>query len=304
MKHHLFFLLVGTLLYGQNYQPLVNSNHVWKFALHSSPYCLPNETIQPVNYELKFGDEVVINQKTYREVYKQFQFTDAQTFQRIKNCDQTQENDAYLSFLNESNYNNEVLAGYIREDVSNQKIYVLPLNQNEKLLYNFEHDFTVNSSALTLLETTTLTAYNTNTIEYKFGLPYGGGYYYILEQIGDQSDLIHSTKNNIDGTMINLIAFSTDNGTTFYQRSNEVLKVNDLTTETTFKIVQNPVGNTLLLSNDNNIDQLQIVDASGKVILTRKNKFNTISTQHLNKGTYYLIIHSKHNTTKIPFIKK
>ncbi len=304
MKKNLFIFLFGSLLYAQNYQPLVNPNHVWKYALQSSSYCSPNESILPVNYQLRLGNEITINQNTYREIYKQFQFADEQTFQQIKNCDQTQEDSKYLSFLNETNFNNEVLAGYIREDVSNKKIYVLPLNQDEKILYTFQDDFTVNPNQLTLLQTNALTAYNINTKEYKFALPYNSDYYFVLEQIGDESDLINSTKTNIDGTMIQLLAFSTDNGTTFYQRGNEVLKVNDIATETTYKIVQNPVKNNLILADYNNINQLQIVDALGKVILTRKDKFNSISTKHLNKGTYYLIIHSKNKITKIQFIIK
>lgn len=173
-----------------------------------------------VNYQLRFGNEVVIQQNTYREVLKQFQFPDKQTYQHVKHCDRIHENDYYLSFLNESNYNNETLAGYVREDLERKSVFSKPLEQEENLLYNFEHDYTINTTGLTLLETNPITTFNLNTTEYKFGLPHGGGYYFAYEQIGDLSDMINSTKMNIDGVRIDLKAFSIDQGVTFYRQNN------------------------------------------------------------------------------------
>lgn len=304
MKKFLFFIFGSTFAIAQNYQPLVNTNHVWKFSFIPSAYCNPNQPLESVNYKTSLGNDIEIDGITYKEVKKQFEFENLAQFQEVKNCDNNQEDHFFLSFLNDSNYNSQISAGYIREDIAERKVFIKPLNGTEKLLYNFEHDFSVNPINLSLIEVTTADVYNQTTSNYKFGLPYGNGYYNILESIGDESDLITSTKINIDGTKINLEAFSTDNGSTFYQRNNDVLELTDIITDKNYKIVQNPVANNLILTNYSNIDQIQIVDSSGKIILTKKDKFNAISTQHLIKGTYYLIISSDKKISKIQFLKK
>lgn len=66
-----------------------------------------------------------------------------------------------------------------------------------------------------------------------------------------------------------------------------------------FAILPNPVHSILKVnSNDQDWSNFTIIDAAGKTVLKGK-QANDINVQHLNKGLYYLVIHTKngHSST-------
>jgi hypothetical protein len=78
--------------------------------------------------------------------------------------------------------------------------------------------------------------------------------------------------------------------------SNKEILTNDL------KVYPNPVAHTIFISGDLGEFSIQIYNALGQEVLSRKNSMN-IDVEHLNKGLYFITISEKNKRTTLKFVK-
>lgn len=84
------------------------------------------------------------------------------------------------------------------------------------------------------------------------------------------------------------------------------LSVNAVETENTVSLYPNPTTDVLHLSSSNQIDSYQILDISGRKIVSNTEKIiaNTIPVHHLKTGVYFLTLRSGSTNEVFKFIKK
>lgn len=92
-----------------------------------------------------------------------------------------------------------------------------------------------------------------------------------------------------------------------YLENREVVSVNDFCQEP-LSIYPNPCSNNLLITNlDYSIEEIQVFDVSGKLVLTHTNCYNTmiqIATDRLSSGLYILKTKEKNKIRTAKFIKQ
>ncbi|MEG0697368.1 MAG: T9SS type A sorting domain-containing protein, partial [Algoriella sp.] len=146
---------------------------------------------------------------------------------------------------------------------------------------------------------------NVQTKEFVYKTPALSSVQNIYEGIGDiKSDFVYQTSNNIDGVFCNLLGFSTDKGSSFYQKDNGLLTANDLKPSKKYQLKQNPVSKSIEINTVKDIKQIKLIDVNGKIILQQETNFQQINVADLPVGKYYLVIISNSKQEVIGFLKK
>ncbi|MEG1197904.1 MAG: T9SS type A sorting domain-containing protein, partial [Algoriella sp.] len=260
-----------------------------------------------VNYTIDLGESKTIDNVIYKEVFRKHEFNSLASFQNAKKCDTNAESSRYLGYLNESNYNQKVLVGYLRDDVQAKKVYLRDLQNVEEEIYDFSKQVYINPNyyVTSLYEINNAQYFNVQTKEFVYKTPALSSVQNIYEGIGDiKSDFVYQTSNNIDGVFCNLLGFSTDKGSSFYQKDNGLLKVNDLKPSKKYQLKQNPVSKSIEINTVKDIKQIKLIDVNGKIILQQETNFQQINVADLPVGKYYLVIISNSKQEVIGFLKK
>jgi hypothetical protein len=103
-------------------------------------------------------------------------------------------------------------------------------------------------------------------------------------------------KTTQNGTLINfgLIGTSSNWGS-------QSLNISDFSTKPTLSVYPNPAENFLTISCQNTIENIKILDSTGRLILEQASPKDIVSIAHLNSGSYLLVVN---NTEVTRFIKK
>ena len=309
MKKHLLFIFIGSIAFAQNYIPMAKENNSWKLQLQTWPIgteCqnLPQEKI---DYILSTKLLKIIDGKEYREIYRQYNFDSKESFQKAWLCDKTSEAGNYLGYLNENNYNQAILVGYLRDDVENKKVYIRQFDGEEKEFYDFSEQVSVNPDPYVknLYEINNATYFNISTREFVYKIPAQSVESRIYEGIGDiKSDFIYQTSNNIDGFFSHLLGFSNDDGLNYYSKNNELLKITNVNVSKKYMITENPTRSFVNLNTTKDIKEISIIDINGRIVLQQNNNFDKINVSKLTIGKYYLVITTHQQKEVISFLKK
>ncbi|SFM71444.1 Por secretion system C-terminal sorting domain-containing protein [Algoriella xinjiangensis] len=311
MKKFVLILFCSPVLFAQDYLPMAKENNSWKlkmdFGLAIGQGCGGQLPQKVVNYTIDLGETKTIDNITYKEVFRKHEFNSLASFQNAKNCDNNAENSKFLGYLNESNYNQKVLVGYLRDDVQTKKVYLRDLQNVEKEIYDFSKQVYIdpNYYVASLYAINNAQYFNVNTKEFVYKTPALNSVQNIYEGIGDiRSNFIYQTSNNIDGVFCNLLGFSTDNGSSFYQKDNGLLKVNDLNSSKKYKLKQNPVSKSIEINSVKDIKEIKLIDVNGQIVLQQSTNFNQINVANLPIGKYYLVIISNSKQEVVSFLKK
>ncbi|GEM_PF-1443206 len=312
MKKILLFTFISPLLFAQDYLPMNKEGNVWRLVMTVysgiADECqnLPQKN---VNYNISLGNIVTFENKEYREVYRQHEFNSLESFQKSALCDLKAEGGFFLGYLNESNYNDKVLVGYLRDDVSTKKVYYKSLDTTEIQLHDFNAEIVdpmIDPYEVSLVEINNAQYFNIDTKEFVYKAIATNFTQFVYEGIGDiKSDFVYQNANAIDGIQTYLLAFSADQGNTFYKKDNELLKVTDLHKSLKYQLKQNPVKQFLELNTIQDIRELLIVDVTGRTVLKVDNnqKFK-VDVSSLSLGKYYLIINTNQKQEVVSFLKK
>lgn len=311
MKKIVLILFCSPILFAQDYLPMAKENNSWKlrmdFGLAIGQGCGDQLSQKVVNYTIDLGESKTIDNVIYREVFRKHEFNSLASFQNAKKCDTNAESSRYLGYLNESNYNQKVLVGYLRDDVQAKKVYLRDLQNVEEEIYDFSKQVYINPNyyVKSLYEINNAQYFNVQTKEFVYKTPALSSVQNIYEGIGDiKSDFVYQTSNNIDGVFCNLLGFSTDKGSSFYQKDNGLLKVNDLKPSKKYQLKQNPVSKSIEINTVKDIKQIKLIDVNGKIILQQETNFQQINVANLPVGKYYLVIISNSKEEVIGFLKK
>ena len=311
MEKIVLILFCSPILFAQDYLPMAKENNSWKlrmdFGLAIGQGCGDQLSQKVVNYTIDLGESKTIDNVIYREVFRKHEFNSLASFQNAKKCDTNAESSRYLGYLNESNYNQKVLVGYLRDDVQAKKVYLRDLQNVEEEIYDFSKQVYINPNhyVTSLYEINNAQYFNVQTKEFVYKTPALSSVQNIYEGIGDiKSDFVYQTSNNIDGVFCNLLGFSTDKGSSFYQKDNGLLKVNDLKPSKKYQLKQNPVSKSIEINTVKDIKQIKLIDVNGKIILQQETNFQQINVANLPVGKYYLVIISNSKEEVIGFLKK
>ena len=132
-----------------------------------------------------------------------------------------------------------------------------------------------------------------------------GGYYSLAKSTGSVilSYLNTWEKNDYgqlgDATLVN------KSSPTLVATCNPLLSTQNAE-NSTISIYPNPAKTVINIKylNEVQIEEVQIIDASGKVVMLQKEKNNSINIKNLPVGIYYLQILSNGNTTQKKFLKE
>ena len=311
MEKIVLILFCSPILFAQDYLPMAKENNSWKlrmdFGLAIGQGCGDQLSQKVVNYTIDLGESKTIDNVIYKEVFRKHEFNSLASFQNAKKCDTNAESSRYLGYLNESNYNQKVLVGYLRDDVQAKKVYLRDLQNVEEEIYDFSKQVYINPNyyVTSLYEINNAQYFNVQTKEFVYKTPALSYVQNIYEGIGDiKSDFVYQTSNNIDGVFCNLLGFSTDKGSSFYQKDNGLLKVNDLKPSKKYQLKQNPVSKSIEINTVKDIKQIKLIDVNGKIILQQETNFQQINVADLPVGKYYLVIISNSKQEVIGFLKK
>ncbi|MEG0929801.1 T9SS type A sorting domain-containing protein [Algoriella sp.] len=311
MEKIVLILFCSPILFAQDYLPMAKENNSWKlrmdFGLAIGQGCGDQLSQKVVNYTIDLGESKTIDNVIYKEVFRKHEFNSLASFQNAKKCDTNAESSRYLGYLNESNYNQKVLVGYLRDDVQAKKVYLRDLQNVEEEIYDFSKQVYINPNyyVTSLYEINNAQYFNVQTKEFVYKTPALSSVQNIYEGIGDiKSDFVYQTSNNIDGVFCNLLGFSTDKGSSFYQKDNGLLKVNDLKPSKKYQLKQNPVSKSIEINTVKDIKQIKLIDVNGKIILQQETNFQQINVADLPVGKYYLVIISNSKQEVIGFLKK
>ena len=311
MEKIVLILFCSPILFAQDYLPMAKENNSWKlrmdFGLAIGQGCGDQLSQKVVNYTIDLGESKTIDNVIYKEVFRKHEFNSLASFQNAKKCDTNAESSRYLGYLNESNYNQKVLVGYLRDDVQAKKVYLRDLQNVEEEIYDFSKQVYINPNyyVTSLYEINNAQYFNVQTKEFVYKTPALSYVQNIYEGIGDiKSDFVYQTSNNIDGVFCNLLGFSTDKGSSFYQKDNGLLKVNDLKPSKKYQLKQNPVSKSIEINTVKDIKQIKLIDVNGKIILQQETNFQQINVANLPVGKYYLVIISNSKQEVIGFLKK
>ncbi|MGU9940161.1 T9SS type A sorting domain-containing protein [Empedobacter brevis] len=307
MNKNLLFFIISTSMFAQEYKPMSKENNSWKFQLSADPKEVDCELSQnKIDYTLSAKLTKVIEGKEYREIYRQFNFDSKESFQKAWMCDKVLFNGKFLGYLDENNYNQAILAGYIRDE--DKKVFVRQLDGKEKKYFDFSEKITVNPIPYLemLYEINEGTYYNIETREFVYKVLSMGHVSKIYEGVGfaGGTEFIYRAKDNIFGFKSYMLGFSTDGGQSYYKLNNEFLKVDKLEKSKTYKITENPVKNVLILNTVKGIQEISIIDNNGRIILQKNKNFDKLNVAQLTIGKYYLVITTNQQKETLSFLKK
>jgi hypothetical protein len=105
-----------------------------------------------------------------------------------------------------------------------------------------------------------------------------------------------------NGNFVNFIANTNDCSGATASRLDPNLSNTTLDLKKNFKIYPNPVSSILTIQSEKSIDTIEVFDALGRLVLTKKST-NTLDVSSLQSGTYLMKIGSQNSIENIKFIK-
>lgn len=105
-----------------------------------------------------------------------------------------------------------------------------------------------------------------------------------------------------NGNFVNFIANNNDCAGATALRLDPNLNTSNFDLKKNFEIYPNPVSSILTIKSEKNIDSIEIFDAFGRLVITKKFK-NFIDVSGLQSGTYLMKICSENTIENIKFIK-
>ncbi len=105
-----------------------------------------------------------------------------------------------------------------------------------------------------------------------------------------------------NGNFVNFIANTNDCSGATASRLDPNLSNTTLDLQKNFKIYPNPVSSILTIQSEKSIDTIEVFDALGRLVLTKKST-NTLDVSSLQSGTYLMKIGSQNSIESIKFIK-
>ena len=105
-----------------------------------------------------------------------------------------------------------------------------------------------------------------------------------------------------NGNFVNFIANTNDCSGATASRLDPNLSNTTLDLKKNFKIYPNPVSSILTIQSEKSIDTIEVFDAIGRLVLTKKST-NTLDVSSLQSGTYLMKIGSQNSIESIKFIK-
>ena len=105
-----------------------------------------------------------------------------------------------------------------------------------------------------------------------------------------------------NGNFVNFIANTNDCSGATASRLDPNLSNTTLDLKKNFKIYPNPVSSILTIQSEKSIDTIEVFDALGRLVLTKKST-NTLDVSSLQSGTYLMKIGSQNSIESIKFIK-
>lgn len=105
-----------------------------------------------------------------------------------------------------------------------------------------------------------------------------------------------------NGNFVNFIANTNDCSGATASRLDPNLSNTTLDLKKNFKIYPNPVSSMLTIQSEKSIDTIEVFDALGRLVLTKKST-NTLDVSSLQSGTYLMKIGSQNSIESIKFIK-
>lgn len=105
-----------------------------------------------------------------------------------------------------------------------------------------------------------------------------------------------------NGNFVNFIANTNDCSGATASRLDPNLSNTTLDLKKNFKIYPNPVSSILTIQSEKSIDTIEVFDALGRLVLTKKST-NTLDVSSLQFGTYLMKIGSQNSIESIKFIK-
>ncbi|MCT4582100.1 MAG: T9SS type A sorting domain-containing protein [Flavobacteriales bacterium] len=110
-----------------------------------------------------------------------------------------------------------------------------------------------------------------------------------------------------DGT-VDVIATANDGsgvtGSATITISNQSVSVTEQHHNNMFSIYPNPAKTTIGIHTNASINEIQIIDLIGKIVLVQNSNYNNINISDLNSGIYYVKINTPYQTVTKQFIKK
>lgn len=105
-----------------------------------------------------------------------------------------------------------------------------------------------------------------------------------------------------NGNFVHFIANTNDCSGATASRLDPNLSNTTLDLKKNFKIYPNPVSSILTIQSEKSIDTIEVFDALGRLVLTKKST-NTLDVSSLQSGTYLMKIGSQNSIESIKFIK-
>lgn len=283
-----------TPILSQEYTPLANPDHQWKVN-YTMNFMAPEPCVGlEMNHIYFLGEPVEIQGNNYYELWKTYEDGALETWNTIlDNCPNEVGFATGLEGLTELE---DILVGYIRDDVQEKKVYFLKNeNANEVLIYDFSLNQGDEYNGYTLVSKTEVEEFGLNTTRYKFSFQ-GSSPFYFYEQIGVNGDLILKLPSStfMEGGGFTLTAFSTDNGTTFFDKQNNLLSTHEIQTENSVKIYPNPARDLINIQSTKKIESVLIYDLSGKLL--KKSSTHKVNLDGLKTGNYIVLVQLKDNS--------
>jgi hypothetical protein len=105
-----------------------------------------------------------------------------------------------------------------------------------------------------------------------------------------------------NGNFVNFIANSNDCSGATASRLDPNLSNNTFNLKRNFEIYPNPVSSILTIKSEKNIDAIEVFDALGRLVISRKSE-QKIEVSSLQSGTYLLKIFSGNTVEHLKFIR-
>lgn len=256
------------------YQPLISNNQLWSVTVYG---WWPNPMFQ------KLGDQVAVGDYTYTQVLT----------------------------ASQSAPNDWMVAHLIREDVANQKVYILD-DTEEKLLYDF--DVAVNDvvEIFSVGSMTTITITSIETIDIngisreKIMYDNNGIDGFVIEGIGSSQGIFDYALGNVADYYPELKCYY-ENYTLVFDNSDDesclATPVEEFNGSFNFSIYPNPATDQLFINvSEAIIGQrmtFNVLDITGRVISTEQRNLlhiNTLDVANLSSGNYFLQLITGNNT--------
>lgn len=277
----LLIVLFGSLLFGQEYRPLLGQNNFWE-VLHINS--IGDGLYNTVEIQYKLDDQIIlINEKDYTPILFRNRISE--------------------NGFPFSEWSGWATSMYLHEDIEEKRVYVYyddstysDHDHGEFLLYDFSLDvddqIPTEGAILGQDYIVTITSIGTENILglenvktfYTDGIGFDGDNLKIYEGIGASTGL-NTLTSELD-YIFNLVNFST----TLTVIENNCSKT---------KIYPNPFKDKIQIQNSEEIKEIQLLDSQGKLISTSQNVDGLNSKLgSLNNGVYFLRIQTQNNQTE------